>query len=150
MHNLINEIWQMNEIIFQEEKKEKERKGWRTSARQLQTWLTVAPYFNRQEKRHESGAPNIRLHQQSHVLSLISSSWNCSSALKGPYTLWTRCKYKNNVQITVQVRVRPPGPFLREYVVAAPMTTRPPRQWEQPQPWKQCSDGKESHKNKKT
>ena len=116
MHNLINEIWQMNEIIFQEEKKEKERKGWRTSARQLQTWLTVVPYFNRQEKRHESGAPNIRLHQQSHVLSLISSSWNCSSALKGPYTLWTRCKYKNNVQITVQVRVRPPGPFLREYV----------------------------------
>ena len=41
------------------------------------------------------------------------------------------------------------GLFYASTWMAAPMTTRPPRQWEQPQPWKQCSDGKGSHKNHK-
>ena len=39
------------------------------------------------------------------------------------------------------------GALLRGHVAAATMTTHPPRQWDQPQSWKQCSDGKESHKN---
>ena len=77
----------MNETKFQEKKKEKEGRDdvLRRPTSKLDHRSTI--YFNRQAKRHKNKAPYIRLHQQSHVLSLFPPSRNCSSALKGPYTL---------------------------------------------------------------
>ena len=47
-------------------------------------FLRQCPELPQRERVHFA---NIRLHQQSHVLSLLSPSWNYSSALKGPITL---------------------------------------------------------------